>query len=292
MRRSTGIASAALLVALTACMGDATAPSQIVRSFSAKVDGAAWTPIFASARATSDGTFTIVAGTSLSTTPLSSSMELTIYNLAVPGTYPLGVDASLTGGRVIFAYNQGTWNTPRDGSAGTITLTDVTTTHIAGAFQYRAKRLFDTVSTTVTEGQFDIPLIAPSTIFISDLHGGSMTGTLGGAVWSAAAVAVVSKPATGALDFNFDNATHNIRFVISGVTGAGTYAFNTDVNRYVSVTQPLGPSWGGTPARSAGTLVITSLTSARMKGTYSATLQSATSAPLVISGTFDVGLQQ
>jgi len=177
-----------------------------------------------------------------------------------------------------------------------MTVTAISSTKIAGTFSFVAGPTQGTATTgtkTVTEGQFDIPLQNPGNYTPADNVGSTFGGTLGGAPWNAATVVMVGSPASGTLAGGASNVDNMISITISGITGVGTYALNTGVARFMTVTNPNGTvRWGGSNALSSGSVVITSLTTTRVKGTYNATLQPSLGATgtMTLSGTFDMGI--
>jgi hypothetical protein len=95
---------------------------------------------------------------------------------------------------------------------------------------------------------------------------------------------------------------HGISLLLSGVTAPGTYSLSsTGAARIISAGHNGGDAhhccWGGgSSGADVGTIAITSLTAARVRGTFSATLQPvpgkpATSPLTVTNGTFDVGIR-
>jgi len=121
---------------------------------------------------------------------------------------------------------------------------------------------------------------------------------VGGAAYNASLLAVTQSGPTG-VAFSSTSDTLAVTISLSGVTAAGTYDITTQsaaTGRYIVVTRsgvsPV-PSWG-TGNGTSGSIVVTSLTSTRVKGTFTATLgpqaNSGASTPLSVSGDFDVGL--
>lgn len=289
-------ARAVMLAGLVAsCSSSTTSPGTTgSQKFTAKVDGAAWTAttLSTAARSSTNGTFTITGANAS-----GAGMSLVLYNIAAPGVYPIGVGGTLTGGVATYTAGGASWSTPLTGASGTVIISDVGVQHILGTFQFTADPITGTAAAkTVTSGEFDLPVSGVTSITVPDKSGGSMTGTLNGAAWAASTVVFVAQPVTGTLGMGLSNTAQNVTIVISGVNGAGTYALNTGVQRYMSVTNLSGGrSWGGSAAASSGNFVITSLTQTRIKGNYSVTLQPLTATgatgALTMTGTFDVGLQ-
>ena len=295
----SGGSALVLLGMLAGCGGDSsTGPNNQTPTgggtFTAKVDGAAWASsgLTTVAIGKAGGLYTL-SGASASGT----AIVLTLGPISVPGTYVLGVaTGNVFGGMGIVGSGVSSWSTPLSGKAGTITVTAISSSKIAGTFSFVATPALGTSTTgnrTVTDGQFDIPLQTPGNYTPADNLGSTFGGTLNGAPWNGATVVMVAGPATGTLAGGASNVDNLINMTISGITGVGTYALNTGVARFMSVSNPTSTvRWGGTNALSSGNVVITSITSARVKGTYNATLQPAQGATgtVTLSGSFDMGI--
>lgn len=263
--------------------------------FAAQIDGAAWTSaaISTSAHGSQNGTFTMIGST---VTANAISMSLTLYNIGAPGTYPLGVGPTVPGGTALVMAGTQSWSTPLSGAAGTVTVTTVSATHITGTFSFVATPFSGgaTGNRTVAQGTFDLPVTSTGSVVVPDNIGSKFGGTLGGTAWNAATVVSVTAPSSGTLTIGASNVTHNINMIISGYTGVGTYTLGTGVARTMSVIlSGTVQNWGGTQQSSTGTVTITSATTTRIKGTYSASLaaQGGGSGNLALSGSFELGLQ-
>jgi hypothetical protein len=273
--------------------------------FTAVVDGTAWAAdeltIAAQPAAGVPGTFVIVGSQVVSPTDVRS-ITLSLYNVRGTGTYALGVLPNVIGG--IGTYGQGggssatAWVTPLNGYAGTLTLTALTASRIAGTFAFDAS---DNASSVrhVTQGAFDVPLNSGGTLpTVPDNAGGRVSGTVGGAAYNASLVAITQSGASG-VAFSTTSDTLGLTISLTGVTATGTYDITTQSaasGRYVVVN-----SIGASPVRSWGTgngtsgsVVVTSLTATRVRGTFTATLgpqlNGGATTPLTVSGDFDVGL--
>ena len=235
-------------------------------------------------------------------------LDLTLYNVAGPGTYPLGVNSTTFGGGAIFGNANAAWNTPLSGMAGTATVTTLTDTRIAGTFAFQAAPLSGTATGTrvVTEGTFDYPIMASGvTGPLPDNAGSFVHASVGGAAWNGATIASIhNTTGTPSLIVGASTVTNQLNLTISGFSGAGTYpiAFSP----YCLVTWSelgTGLSWGGSGSivgstyvsNDSGTVVVTSLTSTRVRGTFSGKLapspsNAATGFRYVLNGEFDCGL--
>ena len=245
--------------------------------------------------ASSPGTYVIVGSRIVSGTT-AQSITLTLYNLSAPGTYPLGVTATNFGGLAIVGNGSTYYDTPLNGAAGTVTVTSLTSTAIAGTFSFVAADTLNAASTTtVTGGSFNIP-ITGTPAAVAPNQGSSVSATIGGSAWNAA-TAVASAPASGVYSFGGGTTTtggYTVDFVLSGVTGPGTYPLsNTGSSNVLSVQQLSPPDeWSSQLSNPpTGSVVITSLTSSRIQGTFSATLVNGSGGAIAIAGgSFNVGL--
>jgi hypothetical protein len=256
--------------------------------FAAQVDGAAWNSVTlsTSAHGYTNGTFTLI-GSTIGTNQLS--MSLTLDNVAGPGTYPLGVGPTVVAGAV-------SWSTSLSGAAGTVTVTAVSATHITGTFSFIATPFSGnpTGNRTVTQGSFDLPVTSTGSVAVPDNIGSKFGGTLGGSAWHAATVVMVAPPSSGTLTIGASKVTHNINLIISGYAGVGSYTLGTGAQRSMTVIlSGTVQNWGAIGTGSTGTVTVTSASSTRIRGSYTATLQpgGGASGTLTLSGSFDVGLQ-
>jgi hypothetical protein len=228
-------------------------------------------------------------------------INISLYNIRGPGTYPLGVGPTVPGGYAIVSNTAGGWSTPQSGADGTITFTALTDTHMTGTFSFVADSSLGAVHgpADVENGDFDVNVHAQGAIGpVPDNAGSVVTATVGGASWNAAAVAATYSNASGTGHFVIasNNSTSGLGISISGITGPGTYAFGANGALTVGNTvATLSHTWSTLGAGGGGTLTITSITSTRVKGSFSATLGPApglqtTGTLTVTDGTFDVGL--
>ncbi len=290
--RSAAPAVGAALILLGACGGDSSGPGGGNAAFTATVDGSSWTSaaISTQAQASAGGNYVLVGGTGVSG---GTSIVMTLFNIAAPGTYPLGVGGTVRGGTASVTIGNGTFAAPLSGSAGTVTLTAVSATHITGTFAFTAGA--DPSIHNVTNGSFDLDVVANGPITVPDYAGSRVGGTLNGAPWNAATVVTVSGPSSGTVAVGFGNDVYQANMIISGWTGTGTYTLNTGVSRQITVVKTgTTQFWGGSGGLSAGTVTVTSATATRIGGTYNVTLMpggGGASGNLTLTGTFDIGIQ-
>jgi Family of unknown function (DUF6252) len=263
--------------------------------FSAQIDGAAWSGANAIGAAGAGGIFTLT-GVQLGS---GTGLTMTLYSIGAPGTYPLGVAGNVAGGIATIVSNSTSfWSTPLNGAAGTVTISAVSPTRIAGTFNFTAPPVAPQTGAArvVTQGQFDIPVTGPATLVVPPNAASRITGTIAGSPFNAATVVSVTSLASGTLTFAGSTIDRTLNVIIAGYTGVGSYTLGTGAARTVRLSTAQAPvsAWGGTNATTSGTLVVTSASASRVAGTISATLQPApgfTGAPITITATFDVGVQ-
>jgi hypothetical protein len=289
---------AGVLLLTMSCGGDSPTGTggQNSAPLKATIDGQAWVAGFASATAGANGIFTIT-GSSLNASV--TGMSLVLYYIGAPGTYPLGVGGSVKGGIGVLSGGGSSWATALTGAAGSVTISNVSATRIAGTFSFTAPPQAGAGATTtrsVTQGEFDLPVTGPATLNVPDNLGSLVTATFGGNAFNASTVVQVTSPSSGTLTMGASNTAYTMNVVLSGYTGAGTYTMGTGAARTVSVITTATPqsSWGGTQGTTSGTIVITSATSSRIKGTMNLVLSPSIASPgpgqLTVTGNFELGI--
>jgi hypothetical protein len=280
------------LALLISCGGDGgSGPNGGDADFTATIDGNAFTASAAStvAQISNAGNFAIVGGSST-----GSSISIILYNIGGPGTYPLGVSGTVRGGLATVGSSSSSFSTPLSGTAGSVTITQVSATRIAGTFNFVAGTA--PVTRTVTDGAFDLPVTGNGSATVPDYAGSRVDGTINGAPWNAAAVVMVAGPTSGTLAVGFSNLTYQMNLILSGWTGIGTYTLNTGVSRQMTVVATDGSLkvWGGSGTLSSGTFTVTTATATRISGSYDITLLPAgvgqAAGNLHLVGTFDIGI--
>ncbi|HET8762904.1 MAG TPA: hypothetical protein VFM12_05770 [Gemmatimonadales bacterium] len=234
----------------------------------------------------------------------STGITITIFNVRGPGTYPIGVGATVVGGSGVVAEGGKGWGTDLSGSAGSITITELTATRIKGTFNFTAQAVTGGASGTrsVTDGDFDLKVNSGGTLpTVPDQNGSSASGTVGTTPWTASTIAT-GGVTSGIFLFNAGNTVTTTTVTISNFTGVGTYPLETGLQaRTVAVSGPVSDPNGsnccwGAGAGMSGSIVITSATSTRIKGSYDVTLPAIPGGDAVgtitTSGTFDIGLPQ
>jgi len=276
----------------------------------ANIDGAAWAEddfgaSTVGARWVGAGLYTITGYSS----PLNTTVLLTLTTIRGPGTYPLGVNFGVPGGTAQVSNVSSGWTTRLSGSAGTITITSLTNTEIIGTFTFVANGVLNAPTTstkTVTSGTFDLPVAAAGAVGpVPDNAGSIISGTIGGQPFNLATIAVTTGQTRDTkgqligttLVFGGSTDTQGMGASVSGITGIGTYPLTnaspaTTMNASLTNGAAI-QSWNsGVSTSPVGGITITSWSTTRAKGTFSATLSGAigTSSVINVSGSFDVGL--
>lgn len=291
----------AAVLALSACGGDSS-PSGPgggggggtgTTNLSATIDGVAW----------SAASQTIVVGTSTEPGQLSflgssitnpvGALSINLGRIPGPGTYPLGVNVfTASGGSATVSFGATSANTPLDGASGSITFTSISSTRAAGTFAFVAKPLVGSGDPiVVTNGAFDVPLSSGYVPVSAEQIGSSVSAELGGEPFNGATV-VATNSGSGTYSFTASNLTYTVNLIVGPIDGPGEgpISIATTPVRRLTISRTDGAGWGGTQT-DTGTIAITELTTARMKGTFTATLTRVVSAgdPLeVLAGTFDL----
>jgi len=302
-------AHALLLLSLAACGGSSsstgpTGGTGANGTFTATIDGAPWV---SSTNQTAGGSsaanavpgLVTLTGTKIVSSTNYTTISLLLGYLSGPGTYPLGVNQATTaGGAGIVSTASGssfsTWSTNLTGSAGTVTITSLTSTRIGGTFQFTAPpQSFTTTTGTrvVTNGVFDLPLPANFTLAPATNKGSKITGTIGGVAWNAASTVALGGSGIFSMAGSTDSLTVSL---VTGrpVSAGSSYPIGGTQGGIQGATMQVvktgtSLSWtSGTGTSSVGTLTITTLSGNRATGTIVATL--AGSGALVVNVTFDI----
>ena len=279
---------------------------------SARIDGVQWTSDQAggglSAGHPSPGLYIIPGRKASGTT--TTFLDLSLYNVAGPGTYPLGVNFTTFGGTATVGNSTGGFGTPLSGAAGTAVVAVLTATRIAGTFAFIATPLTGSAvgTRTVTEGTFDYPISsAGSPGPMLDHMGSRFSALINRSPWNGATIsALYSTTGTPILVLTAGTVTDQVSITATGVTAAGTYPISFSPNRLMFWNDLVtGKMWGGTGSlvgsafvpNDSGQVVITSLTSTRVRGTFGARLAPGTgnigaTNKYITNGEFDCGLPQ
>jgi hypothetical protein len=297
----TNALGAILLAATAACGGDngPAGPDEPGGNLlSATLDGSPWSAqpgtIVAPNAPALPGSLSFQGSTTSGGTARTVSIQLS--RIPGPGTYPLGMNVnSATGGIATYVAGSQGWTTPLNGASGSITITEVGGTRVRGTFSFEAASMVPGSAPAVvaTQGRFDVPLSIGFAAATPDQLGSTVSGTVGGGAWNASTV--VGTSSQNVYSFTATNLDYTITATIGPVTGPGSSPLSSSVPlRRLDVQRAGGGAWGGTAA-DQGTLTITSLTAARITGSFSGTLAAVPAGsgapPLTITNAvFDVRL--
>jgi hypothetical protein len=174
---ATFAAFAALLVACGGGGGDATSPSggnqnpggstgttQMTATINGQSFAASGTAaVFAAQLDANSGSY-LLSG--VETAASARAITFSFSGIAGPGTYPLGVDGVSVAGGIgsVSVSATNVWTTGLTGGSGTITITSLTTTRIAGTFTFTANAAGGNATGTqsITNGSFDAGFGKPS----------------------------------------------------------------------------------------------------------------------------------
>jgi hypothetical protein len=234
----------------------------------------------------------------------ATDITLLLYNVRGPGTYPIGVGPTVIGASAVVADAGKGWGTDLSGNAGSITITELSATRIKGTFNFTAQAVTGgaTGTSTVTNGDFDLKVNSSGTLpTVPDQNGSSASGSVGGVAWTASTI-VTGGVVGGNFLFNAGNTFTTTTVTITHFAGAGTYPLETGAEaRTIAVSGPVENPTGGNCCWGAGdgmsgSIVVTSVSSTRIKGSYDVTLPAVAggtaTGPITTSGTFDLGLPQ
>jgi hypothetical protein len=302
--------SSSLALFLAACAGGGDEPGGGSGSgFVAKVDGQSWAaePIGVTALAGGVPGGIVITGSQKTASGLNRGLSISLNDITGPGTYALGVGPGVYGGWASVGEGTGgnanVWETPQNGVAGSITITTLDAAHLVATVSYvtvpgRHNELGGT--RTVTEGKIDLPLkgkLPP----VAENQGSKVSATLNGKPYNAWSVSAVLQgvSGTGGLTLSSTTEDNTLSIVLDGVTGPGTFMLaNAQPTYRITAGRNGGTAanccWGGNSAPDVGSVTVTSYSAARVKGTFSATLQPregkpATTPLTITDGVFDVG---
>jgi hypothetical protein len=303
--RARAWAPAVALAALGGCGGGGGDGGS---GFTAVVDGKAWAaePVGVTARAGGVAGGIVVVGAQTANGQ-TRSLTISLNDITGPGRYPLGVGPGVYGGRGSVGEapagnsNATVWETPLSGVAGSIDITTLSADHLVATFAYDTepdRRNMQGGTRKVTAGKIDLPLMGTLPA-VPENQGSRLSATVEGKSYNAASVSAGLMDITGGAGVIIDSHSteHAVSISLSMVSMPGTYTFsNRAPVRAVTAGTNGDPDhccWGNVPGDEI-MVTITSLTSSRIKGTFTGTLQpqpgKRATAPLVITdGAFDVG---
>ncbi|MGN7986968.1 DUF6252 family protein [Pedobacter sp. 22226] len=216
----------------------------------------------------------------------TTAFTLIISNFKGVGTYSLS-DNNLASYLTGTSFSQDTYI---GSTAGSIKITSyLADKYIKGTFEFKGENLSTSTSKTITEGQFNISLV-PVKLPETNNSTNNLSAKIDGVTIGFTGEAVTTNmPVIGnLLSIVTLNGEKRMALGVFGYKGVGTYDFSTDGSgTYMKDQTPTG-SFSAT----SGTLVITSETGGRLKGTFSfkAPNENATinTSVTVTDGTFDL----
>ncbi len=285
-----------IVTMLAGCSGSSTGPGggTPAASITATVDGVP----FASTTAQANAVTTTPGSIAFSGSQIAgATVRNMTFNLAyIPGvgTYPLGTNIGSTPGGVV-SYLAGTnsYTTPLSGTAGSITISTLSATRVAGTFAFTAAPVVGSGANAVASGgTFDVPLSAGYVAPTAALAGSTMTATIGGTPRVMATVTGLGG-GTDSRTLGGQDLTWSISISLGPFSAPGSGAltgFNVPLRRITIQRIGTTQSWGGAGS-DVGTLAITTLSATRITGTFTGTLapNGATTGTLTVTdGTFNV----
>jgi hypothetical protein len=235
-----------------------------------------------------------ISGTQVQSVSNYSSMVLALSFIPGTGTFPLGVNTGTTpggSGSVVVVSGSGVTNytTPLSGAAGTVTITFLTSSRMAGTFTFTAANPLNAGQTvTVTSGEFDIELPAGFVAATGNNRGSTMTATIGGEPWVGATIVPVGQ--AGIFVVGGQNTEMSVSVTPTLPVTPGIYPIGNGTNGITIhvIDLQTSASWG--PAQgSTGTVTFTSTGGGRISGTFAGLLgRVGGGSALLADGAFDV----
>jgi hypothetical protein len=248
--------------------------------FTATIDGQAWAAEEISFQVTGSpqvpGSLTI-SGAHVQSATNYRTLSLSLSFIPGTGTFPLGINIGTTPGGtgsvtvVAGASSFTSYATPLSGSAGSVTITTLTSSRMVGTFTFTAANIVGAGTQAVTNGAFDIDLPAGFVAATGNNRGSTITATIGGQPWVAATVVPVGQ--TGIFVVGGQNTERSVSITPTLVVSPGTYPIGNGTNG-ISVhviNTGTANSWGPTNG-STGSVTFTSTGGGRISGTFSGTL--------------------
>lgn len=264
-------------------------------TFTAVIDGVAWTSDEAAVTVTGNSTPNRAGTLIISGFQTSSNrgLSLAISFFSGPAVQPLGVNTITTpGGSGTVMVLPDSWLTPMSGAAGFVTLTERSATRIAGTFNFTATALAAATPAerVVTDGAFDITVAAGLPPLPTGV-GSTAAATIGGAPWYAATIVGIN-PGSGTFSLTASNTAYTLTFVPKVPVSAGN-SYGIPSQMAVTVTRDgTTDSWWGGLGADIGSVTISTFEANRLVATFSGTLPAlnAPAALAVSGGTLNVHL--
>ena len=157
MRRLSALVSSLLLVAMSCLGSDSTGPSTqnglSNGTFSASINGSSWSAVGRVAVVR-----TVVNSLGMAGVSPAYGITLSLQNATAPGSFVVNSDLTIGSVAIVGNTAGAVWATNVAGGTGTVTITTLTSTRVAGTFSFDAVALPGAGSGTlhVTGGTFDV----------------------------------------------------------------------------------------------------------------------------------------
>lgn len=295
----SSVFAALIFVAGAACSDSPAEPhvdAPAAGTFSALLDGAPFNSDSGKAAGTgaSSGRFQIVAYDSNRVNPVT--MTLFLFNIAGPGIYPLGVGESAIGGFVDLKVGSAAYHQLGTGSGGTIVITHVSPTRLAGKFFMNF--LYPTEfgpggsNVALTEANFDVPITSAGSIAVPENRGSWAVGAVGTKFWRAARFEA-NKDYFGSFIIRTGNSDYEVTFGFRNVSGPGQYQMGPSGGGGITVKNQ-SDDWALYPDKPGGTMTISSFSANRVVGWVNTVVYpsvgSLPAGALPVRISFDIGL--
>lgn len=272
------------------------------------VDGVAWScdPLAAGAGAADYGSGAYGFSVSRSSSTSLYSFTLGVWHVNGPGTYPLGVNYTTRGGGLTIVTHTGEiWMSPLSGDAGTVTITTLTASRIAGTFSCNVDTMFSDGNHprhALTSGSFDLPIVEHDA-GPADPGGNVVSCTAGGVPWNGATVVgLTTGPTPAGIVITASNTRGMLEFSFQACTGTGTYPLGLAPGQVLmsfldspnSRNWIAGSSYDSLTWHDSGHVTVTDWSLTHIAGTFAVRMASnpGSDSLQVTNGSFDVQLQQ
>jgi len=260
-------------------------------SFTAVIDGSNWTSSQMTIQLTGDAGNPQASPLVISGYENASgfSVQLFLGFIGSTGSYPLGVNAGSTaGGTAQVVHAPDIWMTPFSGAAGSLEVTTLTATRIAGTFAFTADALLSALPAqrSVTNGAFDIT-VSGGLPALPTRAGSTMRATIDGGAWNGATI-VALNPGAGSFSVSGTNTAYSFTVTPKQPVAAGnSYGIPSQISLTV-IRTGTADSWAAIGGADIGTWTIDSFTAAGMSGSFSGTIPglSVGSALSIVDGEF------
>lgn len=123
-------------------------------TMTASIDGAGWTANFLTHASLTSGTLSITGEFFNGNTATIRVITMAATNIQTTGTYSIG-PSSPNGGNALMTLGSSVWSSVASGGSGTLIITALNATHVAGTFVFVG--VMGSSPSNVTNGVFDIP---------------------------------------------------------------------------------------------------------------------------------------